>query len=225
MRAGEAVLAVDADRALPRQVVETHVIERDAARLHPEHPRELPLEADRHVAQAARAVALVQQRLGDETRRVREIDEPGPRRADLRGQLGQLEHDRHRPQRLREPARAGGLLSDAVEAERDRLVAEARLVPADAQLHDDEVRPLERLARLLGQTDGARPARPANHPLREAADDPEPVHIDVQQHQLVDRQAVAAGHEPLDQLRRVRAAAADDRDLHTHPRRIVHSGR
>ena len=51
----------------------------------------------------------------------------------------------------------------------------------------------------------------------EPADDLEPLGIDVEQDQLVDRQAVRAAREALDQLRRVRAPAADDRDLGAHP--------
>ena len=133
-----------------------------------------------------------------------------------RGQLGQLEHDGHRAQRLREAAGAGRLLPDAVELQRDGLVLVARLVAADAQLHDHEVRALERLALVAGEPQRAAPAGATHHPLREGADDAEALGIDVQQRQFVDRKAVAAGDEPLDQLGRV-GAASHRRPPPSHP--------
>ena len=62
----------------------------------------------------------------------------------------------------------------------------------------------------------AGPVEPVQHPPGQAADDLEALGVDVEQDQLVDRQAVAAPGEALDELRRVGAAAADDRDLDAH---------
>jgi hypothetical protein len=55
------------------------------------------------------------------------------------------------------------------------------------------------------------------HPLGEPAHDLEPLGIHVQERDLVDRHAIRPAREPVDQLRRVGAAAADDRELQAHP--------
>ena len=49
------------------------------------------------------------------------------------------------------------------------------------------------------------------------------VSLDVEEGQLVHRETVGAAGETLDELGRVRAAGADDRDLHTHRPDSVHS--
>jgi len=201
-------------------VFELHPVGRDA-----EVAREAPLEPDRHVAQPQRVVARVQQGLRDEAGRIGEVDEPRPRRADLGGELRELQDDGHGPQGFREPARAGGLLADHVELERDRLVGVAGLVPADPQLHDDVIGAFERLACVARQREGASPAGAPHHALGERADDPQPLRIDVEQRELVHRKAVGTGDEALDQLGRVGAARTHHRDLHTHDSRIVHSAR
>ena len=169
-------------------------------------------------------MTLVEQGLRHEPRGVGEIDNPCVGSPDLRRPLGDLEHDGHGSERLGEASGPGGLLADEAEPEWDRLVEEPRLVPADAELHDHEVRSLERLGHLVGQPDRAGPPRRSHHALRERADDREPLRIDVQKDELVDRKAVGALDEPLHELRRVRTAAADHRHLHTHAPGIVHSG-
>ena len=57
--------------------------------------------------------------------------------------LGDVEDDRHRPERLGEAAGAGRLLADRPEPRRQRLVDEAGRLAADAQLDEDEVRAVE----------------------------------------------------------------------------------
>ena len=57
------------------------------------------------------------------------IQAPGA--ACCAGELGQVEHDRHRPQRLGQPAGAGRLLADRPEAEGERLVEQAGRLAAD----------------------------------------------------------------------------------------------
>ena len=100
-----------------RQMVEPDVLELHAVgRRRRSSDAKLPLESDRHVAQPERAMALIQQRLRHEPGRVREVDEPRPRRADARPlRSASSEHDGHGAQRLREPAGAGRLLPDAPE--------------------------------------------------------------------------------------------------------------
>ena len=90
-------------------------------------------------------MSLIHQRLRDQPGGVGEVHEPRAGRAALGRQLGELQHHRHRPQRLREPAGAGRLLADATEPERDRLVPVAGLVPAHPELHDHEVGAVDRL--------------------------------------------------------------------------------
>jgi len=52
--------------------------------------------------------------------------------------------------------------------------------------------------------------------LGEPADNLEPLIVDVLQHELVHGQTVAAQMKTFDQLWRIRAAAADDRNLYPH---------
>ena len=70
---------------------------------------------------------------------------------------------------------------------------------------------------IVGEGQAAGPVERVEHPLGEAADDREPLGVDVEQDELVDRQPVGAADEALDELRGVRAAAADDGDLDAHP--------
>ena len=95
---------------------------------------------------------------------------------------------------------------------------QARRLAADAQLDEDEVGAVERGIAIARQDEPAGPAEPLEHPPGEPADDLEPLGIDVEQDELVDRQAVGAAGDALDQLGRVGAAAADDRELDAHPR-------
>ena len=78
---GQAVDAVDGHLALPRQVVQADMLELHAFGRHVEQRGEVPLKADRHVAQADGPVAVVEQRLGDEAGRVGEVQQPGAGRA------------------------------------------------------------------------------------------------------------------------------------------------
>ena len=59
MQLGQAVDAVDEDRALPGQVVQPDVLELDPVRRHAEPLGHPALDVDRHVAQADGPVAVV----------------------------------------------------------------------------------------------------------------------------------------------------------------------
>ena len=91
------------------------MLELDPLRLHAEPLGEPALEADRDVAQPDRPMAVVEQRLGDDPDRVREVDDPGARRRAAGGPLGEVQDDRHGPERLGEAAGAGRLLADRAE--------------------------------------------------------------------------------------------------------------
>ena len=145
----EHVLPVDVHRAHPGQVIEADLIDHDGRGLDPEQPRERALEADRDVAEADRTVAGIEQRARDDPDRVREVDDPRAGGRELARPLGDPEHDRHRAESLGQAARARRLLADAAARERDRLVAEARLLPADADLDEHEVGPVERTVELV----------------------------------------------------------------------------
>jgi hypothetical protein len=96
------------------------------------------------------------------------------------------------------------------------LVDEPSRLAAHAQLDDDEVRAVERLVAGRRAHDPGGGVGLVGHPVREAADDLQPLRVDVVEHELVDRQPVVAADEALDELRRVRAATAHDRDLDAH---------
>ena len=195
-------------------MVETDLVDDDVAGLDAEMLRERALEADRDVAEADRAVAGVEQRPCHDSDRVREVDDPRVRGGELPHALRDLEHDRHRTQRLPKAAGAGGLLADAAARERDGLVREARGLAADPDLEEDEVGAVEGAVELAGHDQLAFEALPLEHPLSEAADDLAPLRVDVVQDELPDADLVALAREPGDELRRVRRPAAYDRDLH-----------
>jgi len=119
------VVPVDLDVADPGEVVEPRVVEVDRLRSDAQPPGEQALEADRDVAQTHRSVALLEQGAGHDADRVGEVDDPRVLCRMLAHGVGDVEHDRHGAQRLREAAGAGGLLTHAVARQRERLVARA----------------------------------------------------------------------------------------------------
>ena len=139
----QPVDAVHHDRPLPGQVVEADVVQQDLVRLDAEQPGEQPLEPDGHVAQADRAVPGVQQGAGDDADRVGEVDDPGAGVGPLPGPFRDVQHDRHRAQRLGQPARAGRLLADAAALQRPGLVPLPGGLAADPELEQDRARPVE----------------------------------------------------------------------------------
>ena len=173
------------------------MLELDALRLDPELAGEVALEPDRDVAQADRAVAVVDQRLRHQPGGIGEVEEPRPGRAQARGLLGDLEHDRHRPQRLGEPSRTGRLLAEAAEAGWDRLVQEAGGEPAHPKLDEDERRRPPIACFAIGrQRERAGKRELAEDPLGQPADHLEAVGIDVVEDELVDRQALGRSPNP-----------------------------
>ena len=121
------------------------MLQLDALRVHAEARRQVALEPDRDVAQADRPVALVEQRLGHDPHGVREVEDPRAGCRPSRRRLRELQDHRHGPQRLGEPAGAGGLLADRPERRRQRLVDQPGGLAADPQLDDHEVGAVERL--------------------------------------------------------------------------------
>src|SRR6266536_2712475 len=216
----QAVDAVDPDRPLPREVVQADVLQLDPLRVHLEVGGEPALEADGHVAQADRAVALVEQGLGDDPDRVGEVHQPGARGAAARGLLGQLQHDRDRPERLGEAARPGGLLADAPELERQRLVDQPLRLAADPELRDHEVGAVQRLLPPPGERQAPPEAGPRQHAAGEPAHHRQTLGLRVEEDELVHGQPCLAGGEALHQLRGVGAATPDHRDLEAHAQRL-----
>ena len=70
--------------------------------------------------------------------------------------LGDVEHDRHRAQRLGQAAGAGGLLADAAALERERLVGDPGRLAADAELDQHDVG----VAQTVVQVDVVQVIRP-----------------------------------------------------------------
>ena len=169
------VASVDADRADPRQVVEADLVDGDAVGFDPEHAGDRTLEADGDVAQADGAVAGVEERARDDADGIREVDDPRAGRRTLGDPLGDLEHDGNGAHRLREAAGAGRLLADAPARKRDRLVAQARGLAADADLEEDEVGSVDRAVEVAGahelaaRSSGARACAPRARRRRRAA--------------------------------------------------------
>ena len=195
------------------------MLELDPLRLHPEPLGHAALEPDRHVAQPDRAMALVEQRLGDDPDRVGEVDEPcaGARRGGRPARRG-----RARPARSAAPWRSrrrrsspGRSCRSAAGASRRRVVPPGRRHAA-GRARSRRRRP-PRPRRPVGR-DPARPAeavdiRPASPPTTSSRSASTSM-----QDELVDGQTVAARDDALDQLRRVGAAPTDHRDFDPHPR-------
>ena len=211
---GQPVDAVDPDRPLPGQMVQADVVELDALGFDAEGLGEVALEADRHVAQADRTVALVEQRLGDDADRVREVDDPGARRRAPIRRRRELEDDRDGPESLGEPACPRRLLAHQAEPAGDRLVPKSSGLTADPQLDEDEVGAVERRIPVQGLGESTAPALAGEHPTGHAGDDAEPLRIAVEEHELVDRQTGRPCRDAFDQLGGVGAAASDDHDPH-----------
>ena len=197
-QARQHVLVVQVNRALPGEVVEADVVESHPSRLDAEVPREPALEADGHVAQSDGAVPGVEQRAGDDADRVGEVDHPRVGGGQLAGALGDVEDDGNRAQRLRQTARAGGLLADATALERPGLVAVPGRLAADPQLQHDGVRGVQPRVEV-GRPGHLRGVTVMGHdPLRHAADQLQPVRVGVDQHEFLKGQRVAQPGHPVD---------------------------
>ena len=94
------------------------------------------------------------------------------------------------------PPDADGLLADQAEPRRQRLVAEPGPLAADPELDEDEVGAVDRRVAIGRPDDAPGPALAGEHPLGEAADDREPLGVDVEEGDLVDRHPVGAPGEP-----------------------------
>ncbi len=114
-----------------------------------------------------------------------------PSAAHARHALRDAEDDRNRPQRLAESAGAGRLLADAPARQRHGLVGEARILPADPDLDEDEVRPVDRAIEMVSRRQPAREALSLEHSRGQSADDLAPLRIDVVEHELTDVDALA----------------------------------
>jgi hypothetical protein len=117
-------------------MVQSDVVQLDLVGRHAEAGGKPTLEPDRNVAQAQRAVALVEERPGDDAHRVGEIDDPGVALRAFRNDFGDIQHDRHGPQRLGKATRAGRLLAEQAEPARQRLVDQPGLLTLDPQLYE-----------------------------------------------------------------------------------------
>ncbi len=191
------------------------MVQVDVGRGQVQQRRELPLEADGDVAQPDRLVPGLQQGAGDDPDRVREVDDPGVR-AGPPDPLGDVQHHRDRPQRLGEPARAGGLLPDAAALQRPGLVLQPGRLPADAQLEQHRVGALDARVEIGGGGDPSRMPLPGEDPPGQRADQLQPLGGGVDEHQLADRQGVAQPRESVDQLGCVGGTAAHHCEFHGH---------
>ena len=185
-------------------MIEPDVLELDPLGRHAEPGGQPALDPDRHVAQADRPVAGIEQGLGDDPDRVGEVHDPGVRRTAPTDLLGEVEDDGHGPQRLGEAARAGRLLADAAEAVGQGLIRVAGLLPADPELDEHERRAVDGLVALGRGDQPPRPALATEDPLGEPGHDGQALAVDVVQDELVDRQRRRPVDDALDELRACR---------------------
>ena len=141
---------------------------------------EVALDVDRHVAQADRPMPAIDEGLGHDPDRVREIDDPGTRRRAPAGQFGELEHERDRAQRLGQATGTGRLLADDTEGLRQRLVGQPRRLAADAELDEHEIGTVDGGVAIAAEDEPAAPVEAIQHPTGQATDDRQPLGIDVE---------------------------------------------
>ena len=84
-------------------------------------------------------MASVDQRLGHDPDRVREVDDPVPGCGAAVHCLGELQDHGHGADCLGQAAGTGRLLADRAEAGRDGLVAQPSCLTADAELDEHEI--------------------------------------------------------------------------------------
>ena len=113
-----------------------------------------------------------------------------------------------------EPAGAGRLLADAAAGERDRLVGEAGLLAADAELDQHERRAVERPVEVVRDRELPVVAGRVQHARGETADDLAALGVDVVQDDVGQLEPLALARQPRHQLRGVGRATADDGELH-----------
>ena len=181
-----------------------------------EPAREQQLKSDRHIAEAHRAVTVVEQRAGDDSDRVGEIDDPGIRRGAAAHFVGDVEYDRNRAQRLGEASCTCGLLADATAPQRNGLIEVASGLTTDSQLQEHEVGAIESLAEIRRSGQGSLPSMAAGDPPTHSGDRIEAHRVGIAENELVHLDLVAQASDSIDQLGRVRAPATDHRDLHGH---------
>ncbi len=215
-QAGQHVLALGAAEpygGLPGEVVEPDVVQVDVGRCHPQQRGELALQPDRHVAQPDRAVPGLEQGAGDDAHRVGEVDDPRVRVGPAYP-LGDVQHHRHRAQRLGEPARAGRLLADAAALQRPRLVLLPGRLPADPQLEQYGVGAVDGRVQVGGGDHTAAVPLSGEDAAGQAPHQLQPVRRRIDEHQLLHRQRVPQPGETVDQFGRVGRTAADHGEFH-----------
>ena len=96
--------------------------------------------------------------------RVGEVDDPGVRLGTLAHLLGDPENDGNRAQCLGKAARPGRLLPDQTELVGQRLVDQAGLLTADAQLDEHGRRTVDSRGQVAVSV--SRPAKPCRSRMR-----------------------------------------------------------
>ena len=165
------------------------MVDEHVARIDLEEPRNLPLHADRDVAETDGAVPRVEESAGHDPDGVRKVHDPGIRLGAGLHLIRDVEHDRHGAHGLGEPAGARRLLADAAAGEGDRLVPQPRRLAAHAQLEQDECGSLDGAVEVVGHDQRPAEPLPLEHPCRHLADHCAAFRVDVVEDEFVDRQA------------------------------------
>ena len=143
-------LAVDDDAPHPREVVESDVVEFDRISGGIECAGDLGFEAPRDVAEPDRRYASVSaERLGQETCRVREVEQCGARGFAL-DDVGDPQGHGDRPQGVRETADPDRLLADEPELPAEQFVAMPGGHAPDPYLRHDVGRPADAVGEVVG---------------------------------------------------------------------------
>ena len=207
----------DPGRPDPRQVVQPDVLDRDVVGIDAEIVPDPSLGPDGHVAQADGAVALVEQRLRHDPDRVGEVDQPGARIGPGRHLLGQLEHDRHRAQRLGQPAGARRSPGPGTRSPTGSVSSTWRAAwPPMRSWTTTKSAPSERGVRVGRRRERAAPSPRPQDALGESTHDLAPQVARIEQDEIVDDDPVLQIAQTVDQFGGVGAPTADDGHLGPH---------
>jgi hypothetical protein len=144
-----------------------------------------------HIAQPDCVVAVGQQRAGDDTYRVGEVDDPRVGCGMFADALGDVEYHRHRAQCLGESAGTGRLLADTIALQGQGFIHTAGSLATDPQLDQHHVRTCHPGVQIAGPGQPRWMGVLAQDPIGERTHQGQPVCGRIDQRQLLDRQHVA----------------------------------
>jgi hypothetical protein len=208
------ILAVDQNLPGPGQVIEPNVIKQYLRRLNAKQAGNRPLIADRCVAEPDRPMPMIKKGTRHNAHRICEIDDPGVFRSQPGDPFGNLQDHWHRTECLGQAASTRGLLAQAATLQREGLVQRSRRLSSNPQLDQYHSGICHGLVKIKCGRDLPGIAVFVQDPLRNPADEREPLRCRISQYELINRDEVLQPGDPIDQLGCVGGASPYHGDLH-----------